>query len=159
MQTAYVPTQHRSSQYTHLSPFAQRAKAAKSPREPKRSALTLALTKPRCSPMITWLPEGSPLQAPAEERFRELVKQWMEETQHLSSITEISTHPSYQQIIGMGPAVLPILLRELEKHPNHWFWALRAITGHNPVPDEDRGRVKKMATRWLEWAAANGHRW
>jgi hypothetical protein len=42
-----------------------------------------------------------------EARFRELARQWKEATLLLSSITEMATHPAYQQIIGMGRAALP----------------------------------------------------
>jgi hypothetical protein len=58
-------------------------------------------------------------------------------------------HPAYQQIIGLGPAGVPLLLRELEREPDHWFWALRAITGEDPVPEEARGRLREMAAAWL----------
>ncbi len=47
---------------------------------------------------------------------------------------------------------LPIIIRELAKTPDHWFWALEAITGQNPVPQAERGRIKQMAQRWLDWA-------
>jgi hypothetical protein len=62
-------------------------------------------------------------------------------------------HPAYQQIIGMGVDALPLILRELEREPDHWFWALEAITGENPVPPTDRGRLNEMARAWLRWAS------
>lgn len=43
-------------------------------------------------------------------------------------------HPAYQQIIGMGPAVVPLLLNDLVRTRSHWFWALRAITGKTQFP-------------------------
>ena len=46
-----------------------------------------------------------------EQKFRILVKEWKNEISHLSSMTKIVMHPKYQNIIGMGPAVLPILFR------------------------------------------------
>jgi hypothetical protein len=69
-------------------------------------------------------------------------------------LTEIATHPAYQRIIGMGPEALPHIFRRLESGPDHWFWALRAITGVDPVPPEDRGRMVKMREAWLNWAKA-----
>jgi hypothetical protein len=65
-------------------------------------------------------------------------------------------HPAYQQIIGMGKEALPFLIRELERNPDHWFWALRAITGEDPVPAEHRGRVRLMAQDWVKWARKRG---
>ena len=52
--------------------------------------------------------------------------------------------PSYQRIIGLGSAVVPLLLRELERQPDHWFWALKAITGADPVPAASRGKLHEM---------------
>ena len=69
----------------------------------------------------------------------------------LSSITEIVMHPSYQQIIGMGPAAIPLILLSMRRELNHWFWALSAITGENPVPIEHRGKIKQMTEAWMNW--------
>jgi len=43
---------------------------------------------------------------------------------HLSVKKQVRS--AYQQIIDMGLAVIPLILRELEQRPNHWFAALRA---------------------------------
>ena len=56
-----------------------------------------------------------------------------EATAMFSSITEIAMHPAYQQIIGMGSIAIPFIMRELENRPAHWFWALKSITGEDPV--------------------------
>ncbi len=94
-----------------------------------------------------------------EERFRQLVARWKAERGPTSFVAEMATHAAYQQIIGMGPSAVPLLLRELERAPDHWFWALRAITGVNPVPPESRGRVGAMAEAWLRWGREQGYRW
>lgn len=94
-----------------------------------------------------------------EQRFRVLASEWRSEMAPMSSITEMAMHPAYQQIIGMGPEVLPSLLRELERDPTHWFWALKAITGADPVKPQDRGRVKQMTNAWLRWAREHGYEW
>ena len=65
-------------------------------------------------------------------------------------------HPAYQHVIGMGSLALPFILAELEREPDHWFWALKAITGEDPVAEEQRGDVLGMTKTWLEWA--NLHR-
>jgi hypothetical protein len=94
---------------------------------------------------------------PAQEsRFRALVKQWKEAALLLSSITEMATHPAYQQIIGMGPTALPWIFAELRRDPDQWFWALKAITGEDPVPPEDRGNLPRMTQAWLSWAKDHG---
>lgn len=91
-----------------------------------------------------------------EQRFQELSRQWKEATLVTSSITEMATHPAYQQIIGMGQDALPFILAELRCQPDHWFWALRAITGEDPVPDGDRGKLERIAQAWLEWGRRRG---
>ncbi len=76
----------------------------------------------------------------------------------LSSTTGRAMHPAYQQIIGMGKEAIPLLLRGLDQQePEHWFWALAAITGEDPVPPGDRGNVRRIADAWLRWGRQQGH--
>ncbi len=91
------------------------------------------------------------------ERFRKLVASWRQERELTSSISEMVEHPAYQQIIAMGREAIPLLLRELERYPDHWFWALKAITGEDPVPPASRGNVRQMTEAWLSWGRARGH--
>jgi hypothetical protein len=79
------------------------------------------------------------------------LEQWKSETKLMSSLQDIVLHPSYQRIIGLGPRAIPLILRELEEASGHWFWALQALTGENPVLAEDVGRTKRMAVAWLAW--------
>jgi hypothetical protein len=89
-------------------------------------------------------------------QFAELKDRWQRETEHLSSPSDIALHPAYQRIIGMGPQVLPHILGDLKRQPRQWFWALKAITGEDPVPEADRGRVVAMARAWVSWGEVNG---
>ncbi len=86
-----------------------------------------------------------------EERFHHLVATWKRERGPHSSSARLAEHPAYQQIIAMGPEVVPLLLRELEREPDHWFRALHALMGADPVPAESRGKVREMAAAWLRW--------
>ena len=88
--------------------------------------------------------------------FEELVLSWFTGTAHLSSPTKLVEHPAYRQIIGLGPAVLPLMLRDLSETRNFWFPALNAITGENPVPDDAAGDVERMTEAWIRWGRANG---
>lgn len=90
-------------------------------------------------------------------KFSELKEEWETNTAHLSSITEIAMYPAYQQVIGMGKAAIPLILAELKKKPGHWFWALKAITGEEPVLPEQRGRMKQMAEARLRWGKEHGY--
>lgn len=84
-------------------------------------------------------------------RFRHLTHWWKRDTEYQSSPTRIAMHPGYQRIIGMGREALPFILKDLEATGAPWFWALQAITGEDPVPDEDRGYVDRMTRAWLRW--------
>ena len=88
-----------------------------------------------------------------------LVEEWHQETGMMSLVSKIVMHPAYQRIIGMGQPVIPLILRELEREPDHWFWALRAITGANPVKPEQQGRLKQMAQAWITWGKEHGYEW
>jgi hypothetical protein len=94
-----------------------------------------------------------------EARFRRLAATWDQATGHLSSMTAASNHPAYQEIIRLGPEVVPFLLRDLEENESQWFVALRQITGVNPIPSSAAGNVPKMIEAWLQWARDNGLRW
>ncbi len=93
------------------------------------------------------------------KKFEELASEWYGDVGGSSFIAEKSRHPAYQQIIEMGSAVVPLLLRELEQKPSHWFEALRTITGANPIQPEQRGRTKQMAQAWLKWGREHGYEW
>jgi hypothetical protein len=72
----------------------------------------------------------------------------------------MAAHPAYQEIIQMGPAVVPLILADLARQPDHWFSALKAITGANPsINPADRGRIDKLAEAWLRWGKENGYQW
>jgi hypothetical protein len=88
-----------------------------------------------------------------EVEFNRLLDKWREERSAASSFVVVNaTHPAYQRIIGMGPRVLPFIVRELERKNDHWYWALKAISGEDPVTPESRGRMREMRDAWLRWA-------
>jgi hypothetical protein len=86
------------------------------------------------------------------DEFRYHADKWMAETAKLSSTRDIALHPSYQRIMAMGPDVLPFIFREMKEAPDHWFWALQFITGEDPVPAADAGKIRRMTEVWLRWA-------
>lgn len=90
-----------------------------------------------------------------ERTFSDLAAKWSHDTALMSSVTQQSMHPAYQRIIGMGPAAIPLILRELQKRPDHWLWALNAITGEDPARPEDNFDEAVMA--WLKWGKEKGY--
>jgi len=86
-----------------------------------------------------------------ESRFRALADQWRRETGALSVTTKKITHPAYYQIITLGPRVIPFILKELNTRPAHWFTALEALTGIDPVLPQNQGRYGLMQQDWLNY--------
>jgi hypothetical protein len=96
---------------------------------------------------------------PAKSRFDFLVREWKQRESPSSSAMELAMHPAYQKIIGMGPVAIPWVIEELEKEPDHWFWALHCLTGGvDPVAATDRGDIEAMSQAWVLWARDNGIR-
>ncbi len=91
------------------------------------------------------------------QRFYRLAREWENETKYSSTILEMSMHPAYQKIIGMGYVAVPLILESLSREPNHWFWALIAITDEDPVPVEEKGKLQAMTKAWLDWGARHGY--
>jgi|SRR5882672_8121723 len=104
-------------------------------------------------------PKQLSLEFNLQQLFKSLANQWREDTEHISNMNKAIAHPAYQQIIGMGKAIhseiIPLLLRELEEHPDHWFRALVEITGVDPASDEETfdGAVRS----WLDWGKRKGY--
>ncbi len=89
-------------------------------------------------------------------RFFELSRRWRRESRAMSSTTDMVDLASYRQLIGLGADVVPLLLKQLQaeaNEPNQWFYALRQITGEDPVPREVRGKTREMAKAWIAWGA------
>jgi hypothetical protein len=108
-----------------------------------------------------WVIKKSTTRAPASKKTREIfeqcVQEWRRATRFESSSTEIFMNPAYQRIIGLGPDVIPLILRSLAERHEHWFWALRALTGENPVSEANAGDVEAMSQAWLTWGREHGY--
>jgi hypothetical protein len=86
--------------------------------------------------------------------FREQVNLWKDQTGHLSSVRKAIAHPAYLRIIGLakystGHEIERLLLQELESEPDHWFAALNAVTGEDPVTREHD--FDESVNAWLAW--------
>jgi hypothetical protein len=92
-----------------------------------------------------------------EQKFRHLADQWHRETRFESSMTRLTNHQAYRRITAMGPAVVPILLRELETNPDWWFTALSDITEDDPVEPRHAGDLEEMRNAWVRWGRERGY--
>ena len=93
-----------------------------------------------------------------ESLFTRLVEQWHVERGITTSLSDMIVCPSYLRIIAMGERALPLILNQLRREgddPDHWFAALEAITGEDPVPENAYGDTVKIAKVWLLWAEEN----
>jgi hypothetical protein len=105
--------------------------------------------------------EQTPVSKPAEgveEKFHRLADAWQTAVAHHSSSRIRDNHPAYREIIAMGQEVVPFLLADLETNCRHWFTALTAIAGADPVPAEDAGDIVKMQQAWLRWGRVCNNR-
>lgn len=118
-----------------------------------------AAVRPVAQELVRSLSEGdAPLwNTASESRFRYLADTWKAETGHISKTSKKCTHPAYQEIIGMGDGVVQFIMRDLALSGGDWFWALTAITGQNPISDDDAGNIEKMKEAWIRWAKAKGY--
>ena len=93
-----------------------------------------------------------------EEKFQRLSNEWKHDTGHMSTVSRIVTHPSYLDIIAIGKPVIPLILKDLEMEPNHWFSALHAIEGEGPkISTQDRGDMRIISAAWLEWGKSKNY--
>jgi hypothetical protein len=96
---------------------------------------------------------SAPTDPDADREFQELVRQWTSDVSLVSSVQKMVSYPGYVRIIGMGRKALPLLLREMRDRPHHWFIALVAIAGENPVPAGATFEEARQA--WLAWGRSN----
>lgn len=89
-------------------------------------------------------------------RFQRLADEWKSQSQFLSNTAQMAMLRPYQRIIGMGLPAVPLILEELQREPDQWFWALEAITDENPVVPERRGNVRQSAQAWIDWGKQRG---
>ena len=84
--------------------------------------------------------------------FEHLAAIWRRETGGAPFLITRVTHWAYQRIIGLGPEALPLILRELERETDHWYWALNAISGEDAA--EGVEELRRAAAMWLKWGRA-----
>jgi hypothetical protein len=89
--------------------------------------------------------------------FNEHHQLWMQETAFSSSLNDIVAHPSYLRIIGLGRSALPHIFQAMRAEPAHWFVALMAITGEDPLEGRYDMPFDDMTAAWLRWGSAHGY--
>jgi hypothetical protein len=100
----------------------------------------------------------TPSKALDDQELAALAAEWKRTRPVTSgSVLKAVMHPAYQRIIDKGRLAIPFILRELQREPDHWFWALTAITGEDPLTPEIRGNIREMSAAWLAWGKVEGY--
>ena len=93
--------------------------------------------------------------ASLRQEFQELAARWRLATEQSSDPYEKIAHPAHLRIIGLGPDVLPLVFVELAERGGLWFWALEALTGDDPVPEQ--ATMKEVREAWLTYGRQHGY--
>jgi hypothetical protein len=91
------------------------------------------------------------------ERVTRLAESWMKDRPRGVDVEQMMDTPAYREIIDIGYRAIRPLLLMLLKNPDHWFYALHAITGENPVSPGSEGHLVEMAGAWIKWGKARGY--
>jgi hypothetical protein len=89
--------------------------------------------------------------------FHRLVAEWKAKRNPTIVSSRMVAHPAYRSIVRMGSPAIPLILEELRREPDEWFYALSKITGENPITDACRGRFPQMRDAWIRWGKDNGY--
>jgi GAF domain-containing protein len=92
-----------------------------------------------------------------EQEFTKLADAWKEETRLFPILSDRFRNSNYCKIIELGENVVPYLIRELSRRPDHWFFALESILKLSPVKDEERGKISCMVKAWIDWGGKQGY--
>jgi hypothetical protein len=86
-------------------------------------------------------------------RFDRDAAEWLEKSEYMSTVHDMAMLPSYQRIIGLGPAAVPLIIERLRRDGDHWLWALVSIVGEDKAAGATT--VSEAARRWIEWYDMN----
>ncbi len=121
----------------------------------------LALVQVVGAPSVVEIPEHertARLRAFRAARFLALAEPLERETRVLSNPNQMLRHPSVAALKEIGAAdVVPRILRRIDEYPVVWMTVLNDLTGENPVPERDWGRVLVMVRSWKDWGRARGY--
>jgi hypothetical protein len=116
--------------------------------------LTLSIKEVR-ETFVAWIRLGEFIARatdPVETRFRRLAGQWKNAVGSASDPKDICGVSFFHELVRMGDDILPLVMRELDADPFHWFEVLAEITGEDPTRPGDAGDVTAMTAAWKQWA-------
>ncbi len=92
------------------------------------------------------------------QKYLKLREEWEEGTATISSLTIQMEHPAFQEILQLGPDVIPFILEDIQHEASWIIIALPILAGERPtIRPEDAGRLSILVASWLEWGQAKGY--
>lgn len=92
-----------------------------------------------------------------ETDFTRLADEWERDTINISSPSAKQERQAYLELVGMGVAIVPFIIRRMRDNPGDWFDLLASLTGEDPVLHKDWGNMKAMTRAWINWGKRNGY--
>jgi hypothetical protein len=90
-----------------------------------------------------------------ETIFGILAERLERETLVLSNPSQMLRHPDVAELRKLGADVLVSnALRRIDGFPVIWMSVLSEVTGENPVPERDWGKIRAMTEHWKKWGRA-----
>ena len=99
----------------------------------------------------------SPIDAQKVSEFYFYKEKWKKETAALSSPASIRMNRNYQKIIGLGNSIIPLILAELERQPDDWFYALEMLTKDEENPTTEEMGFTESVKAWVNWGKNKGY--
>lgn len=101
------------------------------------------------------LKEGNLSKDDLRKRFHELARRWRRSTMFESDLRKILRSEHYREIAKLGREVVPIIIEEFSRRPDHWHAVLVYLTKANPAKEESAGDSQMLARDWKEWFELN----
>jgi hypothetical protein len=89
-----------------------------------------------------------------EEQVAALLSRWEADCAHLSNSTRRRQHPALQQLVALGMAGVPALIKLHPHAPRTVEALLRQITGASPT--DGLVRIEGWQATWIDWARSRG---
>jgi hypothetical protein len=109
---------------------------------------------PQTLPHVATIDGKEKVFATAHEKFRALAAAWRWHNRG-RSILDYDDF-SYMQIIGMGPEVVPLLLKDVQEGEGSWYFALKCITNQDAETPDMYGDAEAVRHAWVQWGKRNG---
>ena len=82
-------------------------------------------------------------------KFYNYYNSWMEQTQFLSSVSDIIRHQDFQSIIAMGQRAIPYIIEEIKIKPSTLVWALNIIF-QRKITDNPKATIDDACRLWVK---------